>query len=164
MLKKQGWEKGAAPRWKLLLNKRGRYPRRSPGAPGAVQSCGVVGMGWRDKHMSSLRTLKSTQGYRSKEEKGPIYFSLPQNSSSLCDIPLLLFVSFLLMNFPELYREFYNYMNFGCIEDVSSRSQQNWDDKKCRNSLPPSLNWGAQPKTPSGSAQWRGKSSCAGLS
>lgn len=45
MLKEQGWEKGTAPRWKLLLNERGRCSRRCPGAPGTAQSCGVVGLG-----------------------------------------------------------------------------------------------------------------------
>lgn len=45
----------------------------------------------------------TTRRRKTKEENGPIYFSFTQSSSPFCDAPLLLFVSFILMNCPKLY-------------------------------------------------------------
>lgn len=55
--------------------------------------------------MSFLKTPlnSTTQRHKIKEENGPIYFSFTQYNSSSCDAPLLLFVSFIVMNCPKLY-------------------------------------------------------------
>lgn len=56
--------------------------------------------------MSFLRSSLhgTTQRRNSKEENEPVYFSFTRYSSSLCDAPLLLPVSFIVMNCPKLYR------------------------------------------------------------
>lgn len=46
----------------------------------------------------------TTQRHNSKEENGPDRFSFTRYSSSLCDAPLLLPVSFIVTNCPKLYR------------------------------------------------------------